>query len=122
MNDGGEEEIMRNLAGNLTRARWANGLSCPDLAKLCGAGDPQQVTRSEKCGKLPRADLLARWAVALGVSTDFLLFHHAEPVYGPDHKDKEPRGFAQQQRSKFAYYAEKGRAWIRTVNAQAESK
>lgn len=104
---------MRNLAGNLTRARWANGLSCPELAKLCGAGDPQQVTRSEKCGKLPRADLLARWAVALGVSTDFLLFHHAEPVYGPDHKEKEPRGFAQQQRQKLSGFLDHAKNWRR---------
>lgn len=103
-----EERLKRNLAGNLTRLRWAMGWGADELASQC-AVNIQQVTRSETAEKMARSDLLARFALVFGVSTDFLLFHPATPIRKP--KESEPRGFARAKSQKYADFLRKARNW-----------
>ena len=60
-----------SFAQRLKKARTDRGLSQTDLAKLVGI-HYNQVGRCEKKGAQPSAEVLAKLANALGVSSDYL--------------------------------------------------
>lgn len=67
-----DQEVLRNIAGNVLRLRTEEGLSMRALAEKAGDYAPT-IKRIEDEENMPGAGLLARIAEALGVTANDLL-------------------------------------------------
>lgn len=79
---------MSEFGERLKSARTAKKLSQTDLAKAIGV-HYTQVGRYEKKGAIPSADVLARIANTLEVSSDFLMSGTTEELASGQLSDKE---------------------------------
>lgn len=77
-----------NFAERLKKVRQEKGLSQSDLAKSAGI-HYTQIGRYENKGARPAADILAKIATALGVSSDYLMNGTAEDVANDTLTDKD---------------------------------
>jgi len=79
---------MSELGTRLKTARSKKGLSQTELAQAIGV-HYTQIGRYEKKGAIPSAEVLARIANALEVSSDFLMNGTAEELASGQLSDKE---------------------------------
>jgi len=76
------------FAQRLKKARTEKGLSQSELGDIVGI-HYTQIGRYENKGAQPSADILAKIANALGISSDFLINGTTEDLAGDTLKDKE---------------------------------